>query len=171
MSSAEEVTRLRDCLNDLASITALSALWTDSEPRHIVSTLADALLGTLRLAFVVVRLHDPHGGPSIEVTRVADTWQGAMAASLASARLGFQGEIGTVVAGSQQLDFPAETDRLVLDVAASQATIALQQAHLVAERKRAREAVRDSGRESLLIVDSIPRSGRLVVREWRARGR
>jgi PAS domain S-box-containing protein len=156
MSSAEEVTRLRDCLNDLASITALPALWTDSEPRHIVSTLADALLGTLRLAFVIVRLHDPHGGPSIEVTGVADSWQGAMGASLASARLGLQGEIGIVVAGSQRLEFPAETDRLLLDVAASQATIALQQAHVVAERRRAQDAVRDSERESRLIVDSIP---------------
>jgi PAS domain S-box-containing protein len=147
---------MRDCLNDLASIMALPALWVDSEPHHIVSTLADALLGTLRLAFVVVRLHDPHGGPSIEVTRVADSWQGAMGASMAPARLGLRGEIGIVVTGSHQLDFPAETDRLVLDVAANQATVALQRAHLVAERKRAQEAVRDSGRESLLIVDSIP---------------
>ena len=81
MSSAEEVTRLRDCLNNLVSITALPDFWTDGEPPHIVSTLLDALLGTLRLAFVVVRLNDPEGRPSIEMERVAESWQGATRAN------------------------------------------------------------------------------------------
>ena len=61
-SSAEEVTRLRDCLNDLIGIMALPALWTRGEPSQIASTLLDALLETLRLAFVLVRLNDPEGG-------------------------------------------------------------------------------------------------------------
>jgi PAS domain S-box-containing protein len=158
MSSAEEVTRLRDCLNDLVSITALPNRWTDSEPDHVVSTLADALLGTLRLAFVVVRLNDLDGGPSIDVERVAKSWLGTRRAdcSLASARLGSRGEIGVLVAGSERPDFPAETDRLVLNAAANQATVALQQAHFVAQRRRAQGAVRDSEREWRLIVDGIP---------------
>jgi PAS domain S-box-containing protein len=44
-SSTGEVTRLRDCLNDLASTMALPALWTGGEPPQIVSSLLDALLG------------------------------------------------------------------------------------------------------------------------------
>ena len=44
-SSAAEVTRLRDSLNDLRRIMALPALWTDGEPPRIVSTSLDALLG------------------------------------------------------------------------------------------------------------------------------
>ena len=158
MSSAEEVARLRDCLNDLVSIAALHTRWTDGDPRHIVITLADALLGTLRLAFVLVRLNDPEGGPCIEVVRVAESLQGAPRAdcSLASARLGLQGEIGILVAGSERLDFPAEPDRLVLDVAANQATLALLQAYVVAERRRAQQTLRERERESRLVVDSIP---------------
>jgi len=74
-SSAEAVTRMRDCLNDLVGIMALSAHWTRGDRDEIVSTLLDALLGTLRLAFVCVRLNDPEGGPSIEMMRgKAQTW-------------------------------------------------------------------------------------------------
>ena len=68
-SPTEEVTRLRRCLNDLVGIMALPALWAGGEPQQIVSTLLDALLGLLQLAFVFVRLNDPDGGPSIEMMR------------------------------------------------------------------------------------------------------
>jgi len=68
-STTEEVTRLRGCLNDLVGIMALPALWAGGEPQQIVSTLLDALLGLLQLAFVFVRLNDPDGGPSIEMMR------------------------------------------------------------------------------------------------------
>ena len=44
-SPAEEVTRLRDSLNDLRGIMALPALWTGGEPPRIVSTSLDALFG------------------------------------------------------------------------------------------------------------------------------
>jgi PAS domain S-box-containing protein len=137
-SPAEEVTRLRGCLNDLVSMMALPALSTGGEPSQILSTLLDALLGTLRLAFVFVRLNDPEGGPSIEMMRVAESLGGAARAgmSLASTRLGLQGEMGIVVAGSERRDFPAQTDRLVLDVAANQAAIRLQQAYFLSEQKR-----------------------------------
>lgn len=46
-SSIEAVTRLRDGLNDLVSVMALSALWTDGEPPQAVSTLLNALPGML----------------------------------------------------------------------------------------------------------------------------
>jgi PAS domain S-box-containing protein len=42
-SPAEEVTRLRECLNDLRGVTA--ALWTEGEPPRTVSTSLDTLLG------------------------------------------------------------------------------------------------------------------------------
>ena len=45
-SAADEVTRLRDCLNDLVSIMVLPAVWTGGERPHAVSNLLDALLGT-----------------------------------------------------------------------------------------------------------------------------
>ena len=73
-SPTEEVTRLRSCLNDLVGMTALPAVSTDGEPTQVLSTLFDALLKTLRLAFVFVRLNDPDAGSSIEITRVAESF-------------------------------------------------------------------------------------------------
>jgi PAS domain S-box-containing protein len=52
-------------------------------------------------------------------------------------RLGLQGEIGVMVAASQRADFPGEAEKLVLSVAANQAVIALQEARLLSEQKRA----------------------------------
>jgi C4-dicarboxylate-specific signal transduction histidine kinase len=51
-------------------------------------------------------------------------------------RLGLQDEIGVIVAGSQRSDFPAQTERLLLSVAANQAAIGLQEARLRSEQKR-----------------------------------
>jgi PAS domain S-box-containing protein len=137
-SPAEEVTRLRSCLNDLVSMMALPAVPTDGEPSQILSTLLDALLRTLRLAFVFVRLNDPDGESSIEITRVAESFAGAAPAdlSLASARVGLHGEIGLVVAGSERRDFPESTDRLVLDIAANQAAVRLQQVQGLSGQRR-----------------------------------
>jgi PAS domain S-box-containing protein len=113
---------------------------------------------------------------------------GGVDLSVMSAGLGLHGEIGVVVAGSQKPHFPAETDRLLLEVAANQAALGLQQArllgeqkrlssaldervarrtselaaanellnHEVAERRRTEEALRESERDSRLIVDNIP---------------
>ena len=44
-SPADEITRLRDSLNDLRGIMALPVAWTGGEPPRIVSTSLDALLG------------------------------------------------------------------------------------------------------------------------------
>jgi signal transduction histidine kinase len=139
-SSTEEATRLGD---GLVKFMALPALWPGGEPAHIASTFLDALLGTLQLTFVVVRLNDPEGGASIEMMRVAESLRGPARpeVSLASARLGLRGEIGIVVAGSQKIDFPAETDRLLLIVAANQAALALQQAY-IDDLKRAEAELR-----------------------------
>jgi PAS domain S-box-containing protein len=183
-SSAEEVTRLRDCLNDLVRIMALPALRAGGEPVQIVGTLLDALLEMRRLAFVFVRLNDPEGGSAIELVRSAEAWAGTARArdigaaldaalgetprtwpprarvtirnvdlSVAAARLGLQGEIGVVVAASPGIEFPGQTERLLLDVAANQAAIGLQQARLLREQTR---RANESERESRLIVDSIP---------------
>jgi len=50
--------------------------------------------------------------------------------------LGLQGELGVLVAGSERADFPLETERLVLNVAANQAAIGLQQARVLDQQKR-----------------------------------
>jgi PAS domain S-box-containing protein len=83
-SPAEEGARLSGCLDDLATIMALPAQWTGSDPAQIVSTVLDALLGTLELAFACVRLNDPVDGLSSETMRVADSLQGSTGAQAIS---------------------------------------------------------------------------------------
>jgi len=56
--------------------------------------------------------------------------------SIVPLRLGLQGEIGMIVAGSERADFPRQTERLVLSVATNQAVVGLQEARLLSEQKR-----------------------------------
>src|SRR5215831_7262816 len=156
---APEITRLRDCLNDLVSVMAL---WPGRDPLEIVNPLAEALLEMLHLAFLIVRLKDPDGGPPIEISRVDESFGrtaharditaavdsmlvnrpsdrprggglsiGAVDLSLVSADLGVAGALGVVIGASRDLDFPAQTERLIFDIAVSQAAIGLQQAQLL----------------------------------------
>src|SRR5580658_8661651 len=55
--------------------------------------------------------------------------------SIITLGLGLQGEIGEIVAGSERADFPQQTERLILSVAANQASIGLQGARLLSEQK------------------------------------
>jgi PAS domain S-box-containing protein len=51
-------------------------------------------------------------------------------------QLALHGEIGLIVAGSQRADFPNQTEKLVLSVAANQAAIGLNEARILSEQKR-----------------------------------
>jgi PAS domain S-box-containing protein len=73
----------------------------------------------------------------------ARSWPGEMRCdlggretSLLHIRLGIDGEVGIVVAGSERADFPTQCERLLLGVAANQVTVGLQQARLLSEQKR-----------------------------------
>jgi PAS domain S-box-containing protein len=161
-----EVKRLKRCLNDLVSVLALPAMWSGSQPSQIVHTLLDALLGMLCLDLVYARFEDPAGGTPIEVLKIAPSakwmppdeihktvnqwfgddpqnWPSRLRASMGdedisivSQRCGLHGETGVIVAGSQRADFPGQTERLVLSVAANQAVLGLQEARLLSEQKR-----------------------------------
>jgi C4-dicarboxylate-specific signal transduction histidine kinase len=48
--------------------------------------------------------------------------------SIATIQLGLRDDIGAIAVGSQRVDFPVETERLILSVAANQAAIGLQDA-------------------------------------------
>ena len=49
--------------------------------------------------------------------------------------LGFQGELGVIVAAASRADFPQQTEALLLSVAANQASIGLQEARLLSRQK------------------------------------
>jgi len=74
--------------------------------------------------------------------------------SVVLVRLGIQGELGEFVAGSQRADFPTQTERLLLNVAANQAAIGLQEARILGEQKWIAEELdqRVAQRTSQLLV-------------------
>jgi PAS domain S-box-containing protein len=61
---------------------------------------------------------------------------GKPAITLVPLQLGLHAEIGVIVAGSQRSDFPQQTERLVLDIAANQAAIGLQESGLLSKQKQ-----------------------------------
>lgn len=68
--SDQEVQRLRRCMNDLVSLLTLPAIWSGGDAAWVVHTLADALLGMLRLDFLYVRLNAPTGQAAVEIVRL-----------------------------------------------------------------------------------------------------
>src|SRR5208283_5997712 len=56
--------------------------------------------------------------------------------TLVPLQLGMLAEIGVIVAGSQRADFPQRTERLVLNIAANQAAIGLQESGLLRTQRQ-----------------------------------
>jgi PAS domain S-box-containing protein len=56
--------------------------------------------------------------------------------SIVALPLGLQGELGIIVAAAQRADFPQQTEALLLSVAASQASIGLQEARFRSQQQR-----------------------------------
>ena len=168
--AANEIKRLKACINNLISVQALPAIWSGGQPSQIVSALLDMLLEMLSLDFAYARLKDSTGGAPLEMVRLAqdrnlstqpqiigralNSWLGDFSrtspllmrnpigdgdVSVLLLRLGMQAEMGVFVAGSKRADFPTQTERLLLNVAANQAAIGLQEARLFGEQKRVAE--------------------------------
>jgi PAS domain S-box-containing protein len=163
---AQEVKRLQRCISDLVGLLALPAVWSGNEPSRIVQILLDALLRMLNLDFICARLRDPVDAGLLEILRVSDSCRlrittqdisealntrlvgdgqeslpirhrfGGEDISIFPVLLGVHGESGMIVVGCGRLDFPGQTDSLLLTVAANQASIGLQEARLLAEQKR-----------------------------------
>jgi PAS domain S-box-containing protein len=160
--SAEEVRRLRRCINDLVSVLALPAMSTGHSPTQIVGNFLDALMSMLSLDFIYAQVGS--GSGQEEMFRIAPTLEPKLhpreiseklrpwladnsleifplvrnffdgrEIAIVSQRLGLHGEMGLLVAGSGRPDFPQQTERLVLSVAANQAAIGLQEASILRE--------------------------------------
>jgi PAS domain S-box-containing protein len=107
------------------------------------------------------RVLEPHLSRDGRATtlRVANPVGGGTA-SVAVFHLGLEDAIGVFVAGSRRPDFPTEIERLLLRVATNQATIALQEARRVRQRRRATEELErkvvERTAELKLLVDFVP---------------
>ena len=168
---ADENLRLRAALRDLVALSTIPAWWIGIEPRMIAVGLADILVGSLGFDFAFVRLLDPTGGVTIDVTsgcanREFLDWLQAQLSTLDESLrkqiipnvvgfddrlkslrgitipIGLNAYAGLVAVGCERSDFPTETDRLLLTVAANHAATAFRSANLILERRRAEEEVR-----------------------------
>jgi PAS domain S-box-containing protein len=74
---------------------------------------------------------DPQQWPALAANRIEDE-----NISIVLMRLGLHEEMGVIAAGSHRADFPAQTEKLLLGVAANQASIGLQEARFRSQQKR-----------------------------------
>jgi signal transduction histidine kinase len=168
---ADENFRLRAALRDLVALSTIPAGWIGIEPRTIAAGLADILAESLCFDFAFVRLLDPTGGATIDVTRGSATkefldWLQVQLSTLDESLrkqivpnvvglddglkslrgivipIGFNAYAGLVAVGCERSDFPTDTDRMLLTVAANHAAIAFRSANLIHERRRAEEEAR-----------------------------
>lgn len=170
---ADYVRTLERCINDLVGIVALPAVWSGREAQEIVRTFLDTVAATLDLDFATVKWNEPltalrvanlrASGPfdSMDQALLSDAvgnWLvdnsrtlapkgtlrvGAHELSLMAVRMGAQGQIAALIAGSRRPDFPLKTELLVLNVAANQLAIALnEERQLVEQKSLARELER-----------------------------
>jgi len=170
---ADENVRLRAALRDLVALSTLPAGWIGIEPRTIAAGLADILAGSLDFDFAFVRFLDAGGGATIDVTSGYATtefldWLQAQLSTLDESLreritasvvglddgpkslrgvvipIGFHAHAGLVAVGCERSDFPTQTDRMLLTVAANHAATAIRGANLINERRRAEEEVRQA---------------------------
>jgi PAS domain S-box-containing protein len=155
---------LRNCIRDLIALSTLPAVWRDYQPQQIADSLAAALLSTLGADFVHVTLASAGNDPSVEVTRAGSRMTAAFVSAvesmlrsigprrseqtmsvagpageaalcIVSAPIGLAGN-SMLAAGSLRAGFPSEKQRLLLGIAANDATIALNRWQTETEARR-----------------------------------
>ena len=159
-----EPQELRHCIRDLVALSTLPAIWKGYSSRQIADSVAAALISMLDadVAYVFVPgLRDEaaidvmrtslgvyNGSPGHIERSLRDAWLGTREQTLtidspfgegtlhvAAVPLGFGGDAG-IIAGSLNLMFPSETHRLLLGIAASHATLAIQRWHAEGRQRR-----------------------------------
>ena len=159
----EQVRGLQRCISDLVTLLAFHAMWTGRSPSQILTSFADGLFTMLRLDLIYVLWTDemgaqsecvrvPHGaeplgklaaeqfamlGSELALWPRQLTFGATGALKIEPLRLGLDAERGMVVAGSQRTEFPLQTEKLLLNVAANQLVMALQEAQLRLAQERA----------------------------------
>jgi PAS domain S-box-containing protein len=155
---------LKRCIRDLVALSTLPAIWKDYNPRQIADSVAAAMLSMLDADVVYVAVPGQRGESAVEVTREgrgmssgsSDRIQRALRGAWLSRcdqifaidnpcgegtlritvmPLGFGGT-AVIVAGSADPQFPSETHRLLLGIAANDAAIALQRWQAEVEQRR-----------------------------------
>jgi PAS domain S-box-containing protein len=163
---------LRHCIRDLVALSTLPAIWQTYGPEQIAESLAAALVSMLDSDFVYIFLPGELDEQAILVARTGQGASMAAADAIRKAFLGMQptqpmdetaipnplgqgmvrivsapigfGSEAILVAGSREAEFPTEVQRLLLGIAANDATIALQRWQTEREARRFVELVENS---------------------------
>ena len=185
--------RLKAALRDFVALSAIPAVSVGREPEAVAAGLADSLVEVLQLDFVFVRMSDPGGVATIEVTRgsartdfresleghvgpissgashdvVLDVGDRSRPCPGIAIPIGVNGKGGLVVAASTRSDFPSAIDRVLLSLAANHAAIAFENARLIHERDQAEEGRRRSSWRS---SSPCRRRGSRAIPQGRHRG-
>lgn len=159
-----EPQELRRCIRDLAALSTLPAIWKDYNSRQIADSVAAALISMLNADVIYVSVPGLRDEGAVDVVRTRQAvsvgssdhierilrgaWFGGReqmfaidnplgkgTLRIAAAPMGFDGN-AVVVAGSVNPQFPSETHRLLLGIAANHATLAIQRWHAEAEQRR-----------------------------------
>jgi signal transduction histidine kinase/ActR/RegA family two-component response regulator len=161
---SDEISSLRRTMRDLVAISTLPAIWTGYNSACIAESLADVILNTLSLELIYVTFSRSDATGVTEVARcrqVRDSTGNREKVSqalrslikdpfastsviphplqegtlrVASARFGYAGDAGVIVAGASRSDFPTKQERLLISVGANQAAISIQQKRVEEER-------------------------------------
>ena len=155
---------LRRCVRDLVALSTMPAIWTGYHPRQIADSLAAVLVSMLDADFVYVAVPASGGEPVIEVAHAGNKTTASPASAIrpmvrraslacsgqvaafdnpfgegalrvATAPIGFNSD-AVVAAGSSQEGFPTEPQRLLLGIAANDATMALHRWQAEADERR-----------------------------------
>jgi signal transduction histidine kinase len=147
-----DVDALRRTISHVVAFSTLSAVWAGAPRSTVAESLAKVVREALDCNAVYVGLRSTGGGPAYESKNLRDAddqpvfdairnevadWLRAPAAAqqvpelgghlapVVVTPIGIWAEHGLIVATSRQADFPSDTHRLLLNVAANQATLAL----------------------------------------------
>ncbi|MDB5367903.1 MAG: hypothetical protein JWM77_3830 [Rhodospirillales bacterium] len=161
----QEVQRLRRSVRDLVALSTLPAIWRNYDLHQIADNIAATLLSMLSADFVHVWVPGQSDEPPIEVLHSAlpdgiatldairggwgEIWRDGPFPSVgmltladdagsfhfASAPIGFERQ-AMLIAGSRQAGFPDETQRLLLAVAANEATVTLARRRAEGDERR-----------------------------------
>jgi hypothetical protein len=115
---------LRRRINDVVALSTLSAIWAGASRAEIAQSLSEVLQKTLRADLVYVGLRETASSARCEGVCIGEPEEIALRDGIVMP-IGIHAEYGTIVISSAAVDFPSETDRLLLNLAANQATVAL----------------------------------------------
>lgn len=169
---ADENRQLRRTMRDLIAVSALPAIWIGLDPEGIARSLADALMNTLSLDMVYVRMAHVAGTGIVESLRTklsvdTDTLArlrgvlepliaanssetpttisnlfGSGELNIAITRFGVGDNFGALITACGRPGFPSEQDRLLLGVGANQTAIVFRRRRAEAQTIEERERLR-----------------------------